>query len=400
MPRFVLRLRMRSAKSTGGRGEAGDRRGLNRESKTRTARQVDTVRGAETRKMHRRDSCSALDVRPRSRRLIRFRAWTLFVHAIGTDRRERNCQVERPPIRLRSSASSSVHGWNRDMLRLVLAVLFRAGSIEITHAGEKFDSYQEPRSRTPLVNNTAFKSALFTPVKPINLPTLNRAVERYEELTGDTVDMDKAAIADALKRFAGEKIKGVLPIQAQVKAYGIPILGTAADYRDSLAAIESGSPDDCVTILAGEGASLKEGQDRLRKIADCLDDKGLAAIRNARRAIGEVWNQLDAQARAGLQPKADQIRELLSTDTLLDSLSSIMEATRAILETYGTLYDACHADRAAQFGAAIEKIKGREEWTAVPETMREPVLAPLQVRCCLEPHLADGVVSCKVCGAT
>ncbi len=64
------------------------------------------------------------------------------------------------------------YGWDRDMLRLVLAVLFRAGSIEITHAGEKFDAYQEPRSRTPLVNNTAFKSALFTPVKPIDLPTL------------------------------------------------------------------------------------------------------------------------------------------------------------------------------------------------------------------------------------
>ncbi len=64
------------------------------------------------------------------------------------------------------------YGWDRDMLRLVLAVLFRAGSIEITHGGEKFDSYQDPRSRTPLVNNTAFKSALFTPVKPIDLPTL------------------------------------------------------------------------------------------------------------------------------------------------------------------------------------------------------------------------------------
>ncbi len=174
------------------------------------------------------------------------------------------------------------YGWDRDMLRLVLAVLFRAGSIEISHGGEKFDNYQEPRSRTPLANNTAFKATLFTPVKPPDLATLKRAVESYEELTGDTVDMDKAAIADALKKFAGEEIKGVLPIQVQVKAYGIPILGTVADYRDSLAAIESGSPDDCVTILAGEGASLKEGQDRLRKIADCLDDKGLATIRNAR----------------------------------------------------------------------------------------------------------------------
>ena len=61
------------------------------------------------------------------------------------------------------------YGWDRDMLRLILAVLFRAGSIEISHGGEKFDIYQDPRCRTPLVNNTTFKSALFTPVKPIDL---------------------------------------------------------------------------------------------------------------------------------------------------------------------------------------------------------------------------------------
>ena len=117
------------------------------------------------------------------------------------------------------------YGWDRDMLRLILAVLFRAGSIEITHGGEKFDAYQEPRSRTPLVNNTAFKSALFTPVKPIDLPTLKRAVESYEDLTGDTVDMDKAAIADALKRFAAEEIKRVLPVEAQIKAHRLPVAG-------------------------------------------------------------------------------------------------------------------------------------------------------------------------------
>ena len=44
------------------------------------------------------------------------------------------------------------YGWDRDMLRLILAVLFRAGSIEVTHGGQKFDSYRIPaaacRSRT------------------------------------------------------------------------------------------------------------------------------------------------------------------------------------------------------------------------------------------------------------
>jgi hypothetical protein len=291
------------------------------------------------------------------------------------------------------------YGWDRDMLRLVLAVLFRAGSIEITHAGEKFDAYQEPRSRTPLVNNTAFKSALFTPVKPIDLPTLKRAVESYEDLTGDTVDMDKAAIADTLKRFAADEIKRVLPVEAQIRAHRLPWLGTVEEYKDSLTSIESGSADDCVTILAGEGASLKRGHDRVRKIVDCLDEKGLLLLRNSRRAAGEVWNLLEALGHTDLHPRVEAIRELLSTDSLFNSLSSIEVATQEILGAFRTLYEARHFDRSEQFGAAIEKIKGREEWTAVPETMREPVLHPLQSRCCTEPHLTDGSLACKTCGA-
>ena len=37
------------------------------------------------------------------------------------------------------------YGWDRDMLRLILAVLFRAGSIEVSQGGEKFTNYSDPR---------------------------------------------------------------------------------------------------------------------------------------------------------------------------------------------------------------------------------------------------------------
>ncbi len=292
------------------------------------------------------------------------------------------------------------YGWDRDMLRLVLAVLFRAGSIEITHGGEKFDSYQEPRSRTPLVNNTAFKSALFTPVKPPSIKDLTTAVEKYEELTGTTVDVDRNAIAEALKAFATVEIMKVLPLEAKAEALRLPFLSCLRDYRESLSAIEKGDAKDCVTILNGEGASLRFDHDWVRKIADCLDEKGLLLLRNARRAAGEVWNLLEAHGHTDLQPRVETLRELLSTNSLFDSLSSIKTATQEILGAFRTLYEARHADRSEQFGAAIEKIKGREEWTAVPETMREPVLGPLQSRCCSEPHLPDGSTACKTCGAT
>ena len=184
------------------------------------------------------------------------------------------------------------------------------------------------------------------------------------------------------------------------KAHRLPVLNAVEEYKDTLTSIDSGTTDDCVTILAGGGASLKAAHDRVRKIADSLDEKGLLVFRNARRAAGEVWNLLEAHGRTDLQPRVETLRELLSTDSLFDSLSSIQAATQEILGAFRSLYEARHADRTEQFGAAIEKIKGREEWIAVPETMREPVLGPLHSRCCSEPHLTDGSLACKTCGAT
>ena len=278
------------------------------------------------------------------------------------------------------------YGWDRDMLRLILAVLFRAGSIEITHGGEKFDAYQDPRSRTPLVNNTAFKSALFTPVKPIDLPTLKRAVESYEDLTGDTVDMDKAAIAEALKRFAAEEIKRVLPVEAQAKAHRLPVLGTVEEYKDSLTSIETGSADDCVTILAGGGASLKAGprpgsQDRrMSRREGACRSSAMPGVRS-----GEVWNLLEAQGQTDLQPRVEELRELLSTESLFDSLSSIQAATQEIL---GALPQRC--TRAgmptgpSSSGRRSRRSRGGRNGPPCPRPCGSRCSHPLQSRCCTE----------------
>jgi len=40
-----------------------------------------------------------------------------------------------------------------DILKLFMAVLLRAGSIEITHQGRRLRNYRDPQSRTPLTRS-------------------------------------------------------------------------------------------------------------------------------------------------------------------------------------------------------------------------------------------------------
>src|SRR5437764_13604808 len=77
------------------------------------------------------------------------------------------------------------YGWERDMLRLVLAVLLRAGSIEVTHQGRRFRNHLDPQCRVPFTNNQAFRAASFAPRESIDIRTLTTAARHFEALTGE-----------------------------------------------------------------------------------------------------------------------------------------------------------------------------------------------------------------------
>jgi hypothetical protein len=173
------------------------------------------------------------------------------------------------------------YGWDKDVLKLVLAVLLRAGSIEVTHQGRRFRDHTDPQCRTPLTNNVAFRNASFAPREAPDLRMLISAVRQFEQLTGDEVDAEEAAIARAFKRLAGEELNALLPVISEARANGLPVIGLLEEYRDTLQEIQNAASDDAVRILAGEGNSFRETRDKVRKIREAVSEKNLRAIRNA-----------------------------------------------------------------------------------------------------------------------
>lgn len=292
------------------------------------------------------------------------------------------------------------YGWERDMLRLVLAVLFRAGVIEVSFGGQKFDSYSDdPRSWEPFVNNTKFKSAVFTPVKPIDFKTLTQAVQSLEALTGKTVDVEKSAIATAAKQYVEAEINEVIPIIAKAEALNLPVVPVIKEYIETLTNIKKGSADDCVNLLVGSTAYIKESRKRMRKIAECLSEKGLRILQKARLAANEMVRQLETRGEAEISEKGKQLRELLQSETFFEHMTEIDAKAQEIVAAYRALYEEIHAERARQYQDAIERVKSRQEWEQVPESMCEPVLEPLVSRACAESDFLEMSLACSACHA-
>ena len=293
------------------------------------------------------------------------------------------------------------YGWDDDILRLVLAVLLRAGAVEVTTNGIRYRDYLAPQARTALTNVSAFRSALFAPRNVIDIRTLVQAAQNYEALSSRNVEAEETAIATALRAFAADEVQRVLPVKSRAEANRLPITEFLDDYYQRLYGMQNADPADCVSILAGEGKSLKQACDRARQIGSALTEPHLELVRDARNVLAGQWPILQAQGTVSeLLESVTALQGLLDSDTFYEHFSRIHSLAHEVAQKYTALYLEIHESRYTAYARAVETIKGRPEWLNLPAGMSASVLSFLQAGLCSEADLASSATVCAHCRAT
>jgi hypothetical protein len=275
----------------------------------------------------------------------------------------------------------SPYGWEQDMVRLILAALFRAGEVEVTYQGNRFANYQDPVSRTPFTKTPAFRSSLFSPRQSVGLKTLTQAVQQLEDLTGEEVDVEEGAIATAFKKIAAEELEKLHPLKALAEAHGLPVLPLLGEYHQTLVGIQGSANDDCVRILTETGAIFGEAREKVRKLREALDDKALGVLRQARTATEQIWQRLAAHGPAPeVIQCVDDLKGLLVSEQFADSLGDIAAKTKTVQGAYQQAYLTLFDRRAEAYRKAVDEIRNRPEWEPLVQTnkdMAESMLLPL-----------------------
>jgi hypothetical protein len=276
------------------------------------------------------------------------------------------------------------YGWERDMLRLILATLFRAGEIEVTYQGNRYHNYQDPASRTPFTNIPAFRSSLFSPRQSIGLKTLTQAVQQLEDLAGEEVDVEEGAIATAFKKVAAEELEKLYPLKATAEAHRLPVLTMLSEYQQTLTGIQSSASDDCVRILTENGKEFGETRDKVRKLRELLDAEAIGVLRQARQATDQVWQRLAAHNPSPeLETTVEELKKLLASEQFIDSWNDIVAHTKKVLGAYRTAYCELFDRRKKSYESAIGEIKNRSEWAPLEANnpgIASSLLSPLQAR--------------------
>ena len=299
------------------------------------------------------------------------------------------------------------YGWERETLRLGLAVLFRGGAVEVTHQGRKYRNYSDPACRPPFVNNPAFRAASFAPRETLDLKILARAAQAFEEITGKDVNIEEGDIANAFQAVVANDREKLLPVVARLMALKVPGAESVADHLQWVEGILDMAPDDCVKTLAGEGKSYLEGRKKAATLEKLASEDNLKVLDTARRVLSEQWPVLaERSPNSELKEPASELAEVFNSENPLDYLERARQASEILISAYGQLYLSTFEGRNKAYEAAIDHVKGLPEWAAlsentdVTEVERGALLRPLVSRLGEKLDLQKGDTVCRITHAT
>jgi hypothetical protein len=299
------------------------------------------------------------------------------------------------------------YAWDRESIRLGLAILFRGGAVELTHQGRKYRNYVEDAARPPFTKNPDFRAASFAPRETLDLKVLAAAARMYEEITGKEANIEEGAIAEALKSLASADQAKLIPLNARLTALKLPGEKAVRDQLDWVNGILEMPADDCVKTLAGDGKAYLTGRQHAAKLEKLATDENIQTIATARRILSEQWPALaDHQPDEELGESAKSLQTRLDSESALEEVESVRLDSESLTAAYRTLYTSRFEKRRSAYTEARDEVKGHPDWLDLSERFKDQserlsvLLAPLSQRADPELDLRPGASTCRRTGAT
>ena len=301
---------------------------------------------------------------------------------------------------LETHFSDPPYGWERDLLRLLTAFLFRTGSIEVFHQGQKFTTYSDPNAWSAFTNNMAFKSATFIPQVEIDLNLLVEAARQYENITGHEIDVDKQTIAAGFIHLAHEAQRDAGQLILTIKTNDLPGMEMLQEMVQYFQSIIACSTDDAVKMLSGQGQTFKQYHQQIQQLSKTLTPSALHVLAQGKMLFERVISLLhEQQVDGAIETEMQTLEALYSSEALYQHIDQAKKAADAIFAAYESLYRAAHQNRNEMITAAMNKIKAHPDFAALDKSTAIELLKPLQQRFCPKLQLAKKGL-CQNCSAT
>lgn len=279
------------------------------------------------------------------------------------------------------------YGWELEVIMLTTAALFRGAAIEVHSQGRRYRSYGEPGAKEPFDKIPLFRSAGFTPRQDsLSLNDLVNAVQAFQDMYGQALEIEEEAIADALrKKFAAER-EIILPLQATLRHNRLPFVDALGQFLSILKGIQESASDDAVKLFADQRVAIKETIEAVRGIQVATTPDNLEVLKKARASLEQAWPVLKQRIKPDekLVGAVHRLKESLYAEIFYQRMASIASDAGVIAAAYSELYRTTFEKRTEAFRVVLEELRNRNEWIVISQEAKRKISMPLEAKAGLE----------------
>ena len=271
-------------------------------------------------------------------------------------------------------------GWDFEIVRLLVAVLLRAGAIQMTHKAETIESTTSVTAKDALTNNNYFRAASFQPKKGVDFAEIVKAAEHFRSTFGIAVkELALPPVVAEIRAALRASQEDLQRARDQLVLHRLPGPVVLDDALAQARAIDRGTEDGAIAGFNASYQTIKDGIRRAAEIEKELTPAALTIIESARQALVQ-GRALDAEPslEPAVQEAVDNLKDALERETFFRDLHNVDQWASAVGAEYERRFREALAEKVSAYQNALVQLFDEPGWADLDTTTRAEIAHELR----------------------
>jgi len=265
------------------------------------------------------------------------------------------------------------YGATIEVLQVLVALLLRAGAIEVIAQGARLKDPRDRRLENVFGKLPAFRAAAFVPQREVDLDMRARVAKRLRQVTGQREPIATDQLAARLRQVFKSEAQRVVEVITALRALDVPCPSSIERVSNFAGSLETATDEEIIKTGDEAWEDLRQGLEDSRRWHEALTDETLALLRRAK--------QIEQQGLRGLGSdeldRLAQLADLLRGPNLIHNLGKVRRLVTDHEKAYAKAWASAARELREKTDQAVEALRNRFKGV-VEEATLEETLRPLR----------------------
>lgn len=260
-----------------------------------------------------------------------------------------------------------------EVVQVLLALLLRAGAIEVLTQGARIGNPRDPRLEKVFGTLPGFRAAAFAPQREVDPDMRARVARRLGQLTGEREPIATDQLASRIRQVFRSHSDMLAAVTASLRALALPVPESVERVRSFTETSGTASDEEVIKTCDEAWEDLREGLHAAQRWKEALNEETLQVLREAKRMVERGPQGLAAEEREGLAG----LRDLLHGPDLDRQLGTVRRLVTEQKEAYRAAWELAAQDLGQETHKHIAGLRQRFAG-AVEDALFDEATRPLR----------------------